>query len=108
LKREKQKKVKNICTFFAMCLRPLTGFLLIYSPSCGILLARRYIMAQLELTREEMTALLKVLQSDYSDLRMEIANTDRKEFRDHLKETKEVLNSVIAKLEKALPVETTE
>jgi hypothetical protein len=71
-------------------------------------LARRNFMAQLNLTNQEVTTLLQILQSDRSDLSMEISNTDRKEFRDQLKETKGVILSIIAKLEMALPAESME
>jgi hypothetical protein len=77
-------------------------------PTIALLLPmiRRNIMAQLDFTHEEIKVLLEILQSDQSDLRMEIANTDRKEFRDHLKETKEVIQAIIQKLERSLPAET--
>jgi hypothetical protein len=62
-------------------------------------------MAQLVLTSHEVMALLEILQSDQSDLRMEIANTDRMEFRDQLKETKMVTQSIIEKLQRSLQEE---
>lgn len=52
-------------------------------------------MLQIDLSREELRILEDVLESYLSDLRMEIADTDRKDFRDGLKERKRVLNAVL-------------
>ncbi|MDH3458600.1 MAG: hypothetical protein OER90_17310 [Gemmatimonadota bacterium] len=52
-------------------------------------------MLQLDLSRDELQILEDVLDSYLSDLRMEIADTDRKDFRDSLKERKRVLNAVL-------------
>ncbi len=46
-------------------------------------------MVQIELTDREVQMLQEILESYLSDLRMEIANTDRMDFREQLK-TKEV------------------
>jgi hypothetical protein len=59
-------------------------------------------MAQLVFTNEEITTLLQTLQSDLSDLRMEIGGTDSKEFRDGLKATEAVIKGIIGKLERSL------
>ena len=56
----------------------------------------------LQVTREESEALALALTSYLSDLRMEIAATDRKEFRDPLKERELQLVSILAKLETLL------
>jgi hypothetical protein len=62
-------------------------------------------MIQLDLSAAEMKTLAEILETAYSDLRMEIADTDSKDFRDMLKERK----AVIAKALDALgrPVVTT-
>ena len=62
-------------------------------------------MAQLVFTDEEVRTLLQTLQSDQSELRMEIGATDSKDFRDQLKETKAVIQGVIEKLERSLQEE---
>jgi len=53
---------------------------------------------QIELDAKEREILKEVLESYLSDLRMEIADTDRMAFRDMLKERKEVLLKVIGAL----------
>lgn len=55
-------------------------------------------MLELDLNTEEQSILKMVLESYLSDLRMEIADTDRMEFRDMLKERKAVLIKVIEAL----------
>ena len=55
-------------------------------------------MLQLDVNDDEKTILKEVLESYLSDLRMEIADTDRMEFRDMLKERKAVLIKVIEAL----------
>ncbi len=55
-------------------------------------------MAGIELTAEEAEALRDLLEHHLSDLRMEIADTDRKDFREQLKERKELLRKIQAKL----------
>ena len=52
-------------------------------------------MIQLDITEEERQVLAGVLQSYLSDLRMEIANTDSYDFRQLLKDRKEVLEKVL-------------
>ena len=51
-------------------------------------------MLELDLSQEEQVILKSLLESELSDLRMEIADTDRMEFRDMLKERKAVLIKV--------------
>lgn len=53
----------------------------------------------LEFTEEETGILREVLRSYLSDLRMEMADTDRKDFRDGLAHRKEVLQGVLGKLD---------
>jgi hypothetical protein len=52
-------------------------------------------MVSLHLTVKEAAILASVLESYLSDLRMEIADTDRLEFRDALKERKDVIQKVL-------------
>jgi hypothetical protein len=56
-------------------------------------------MIQLSLTTQEATELREVLESFVSDLRMEIANTDLKDFRDQLKQRESILNKIIQDLQ---------
>ncbi len=55
-------------------------------------------MIRLEVTEEERQVLVAVLESYLSDLRMEIADTDRMEFREGLKDRKAVLLKVVGQL----------
>ncbi len=55
-------------------------------------------MLELDLDANEKSILKTVLESYLSDLRMEIADTDRMEFRDMLKERKAVLIKVLEAL----------
>ena len=55
-------------------------------------------MVQLELTEEERLILHQLLESCISDLRVEIAGTDSYDYKDMLKQRKEIL----LKLEHAL------
>lgn len=50
---------------------------------------------QVDLTGEEREILQTVLESYLSDLRMEISNTDSKDFREMLKQRKEVVRKVL-------------
>lgn len=65
-------------------------------------------MIELNLTREEAGILIKMLENDLSELRMEIADTEQKDFREQLKEEKRVLLKTVELLkEKSSPtVET--
>ena len=56
-------------------------------------------MIRLELTPDEAATLRDVLADYASDLSMEIAGTDRKDFRDRLKDKKVVLWSVVERLD---------
>lgn len=58
-------------------------------------------MLNLELSASEQAVLRDVLQNAVSELGMEISGTDSKEFRDGLKERREVLHKVIAALDGA-------
>ena len=55
-------------------------------------------MVNLDLTDEEIEVLHIVIDSYLSDLRMEIADTDRKDFREMLKHRKQVLIKVLDEL----------
>ena len=61
-------------------------------------------MVQLDLDEEERAILVTVLESYLSDLRMEIAHTDRMAFRDMLKQRKEVILKALAAISVAEPV----
>lgn len=56
-------------------------------------------MHRLDLSSEEAYVLRDTLQSYLSDLRMEIADTDRRDFRDQLKHRKTILERIAAALE---------
>ncbi len=58
-------------------------------------------MVRLELTEDQAETLREVLDHVLSDLRMEIADTDRKAFRDHLKMRKAHLLGVAEALDAA-------
>lgn len=55
-------------------------------------------MVELTISPKEQEILIEVLRSYLSDLRMEIADTDRMEFREMLKERKAILIKVIEEL----------
>lgn len=57
-------------------------------------------MITLELTDEDQEALREFLERYYHDLRIEIANTDDREFRRHLKQKEEVMRALIDRLKK--------
>ena len=61
-------------------------------------------MLELDLTPEEVAILRRVLTNDLSDLRMEIADTDRLDFRDRLRERKTVLAKVLDGLGEPVPL----
>lgn len=52
-------------------------------------------MIQLDLTDKDQKIITDVLENTLSELRMEIANTDRKAYRDMLKERKAVISRVL-------------
>ncbi len=56
-------------------------------------------MIHLDLTSEEQEVLRNTLESYLSDLRYEIADTDRLEFREQLKAKKAVLEKILAALQ---------
>ncbi|HET6720582.1 MAG TPA: hypothetical protein VFH22_13085 [Rhodocyclaceae bacterium] len=55
-------------------------------------------MVVLELSRDEADMLATMLTADLSDLRMEIAGTDKKEWRDGLKLREVFLNQLLGRL----------
>jgi hypothetical protein len=55
-------------------------------------------MFQLDLKPEEQEILMSILEVCLSDLRMEIADTDSMDYRDVLKERKQVLIKALAAL----------
>jgi len=55
-------------------------------------------MIELKLTNEEATNLKDVLTNYVSDLRMEIADTDKFEFREELKKKKKFLVDLIDRI----------
>lgn len=55
-------------------------------------------MLRLELTEEEAAVLRETLMSCVMDLRMEIANTDRLDFREALKRNKQTLHAIAERL----------
>jgi hypothetical protein len=56
-------------------------------------------MAALELTHEEAGALLEILRSYLSDLRLEIGDTKKLAFREDLKKREAFIKKVIERLE---------
>jgi len=56
-------------------------------------------MVSLDLTTEEQEILAKALSIYLSDLRMEIGNTEQKDFRDSLKNEEETLHRILESLE---------
>jgi hypothetical protein len=53
---------------------------------------------ELNLTAEEFELLREMLDNYLSDLRMEIADTDRAPYRDRLKEHKLAIENILAKI----------
>ncbi len=56
---------------------------------------------EIPLNSEEVAILRETLSADVSDLGMEIADTDRKDFRETLKRRKKVLMEILQKLSRA-------
>lgn len=56
-------------------------------------------MLQLKLSAEEKQILIETLQMSFTDLGMEIADTDQQDYREVLKQRKQVLGKVIQALE---------
>ncbi|MFH2013131.1 MAG: cyclic nucleotide-binding domain-containing protein [Pseudomonadota bacterium] len=61
-------------------------------------------MSHIEITQEEVGMLLDILQKDLSALAMEIAFTDRKDFREFLKKRKEFMEGFIPRLQVELAI----
>lgn len=57
-------------------------------------------MPDLNLTDDEREFLIRLLENDLSDLRMEIVDTDNMKFKQMLRENKALLTSIIEKLKK--------
>jgi hypothetical protein len=58
-------------------------------------------MIQLMLTKEEQELLMDILENEKSDLRMEIADTDRLGYREMLKKRENLMKAIQQKLEQA-------
>ena len=56
-------------------------------------------MTRIELTTDQVAALRRALELYLGELRMEIADTDQKDFRDGLKQEKGLLADVLTQLE---------
>jgi len=59
-------------------------------------------MIQLMITEEERELLMDILENDISDLRMEIADTDRRGYREMLKNREILMKNIQQKLDQAL------
>ncbi len=57
-------------------------------------------MIRVDLTAEERDVLHNILSNYVSDLRMEIADTDRQDFRETIRKQKEILQKIIDALGK--------
>ena len=60
-----------------------------------------HIMSSLR-SQEERELLIEILENDISDLRMEIADTDRREYREMLKNREVLMKKIQQKLEQSL------
>ncbi|HQN43089.1 MAG TPA: hypothetical protein PLA25_03065 [Anaerolineaceae bacterium] len=58
-------------------------------------------MVRLELSPEQYQLLVELLESCLSDLRMEIVDTDRIDYKDMLKDRKDILLSLLETLRSA-------
>lgn len=58
-------------------------------------------MILLKFTEEERALLVELLESDISELRMEIADTDRREYREMLKSREALMKKMEEKLSQA-------
>ncbi|HVO94308.1 MAG TPA: hypothetical protein VMT22_15775 [Terriglobales bacterium] len=58
-------------------------------------------MPKLELTTDEASLLKEILESDLSELRMEIAGTDLQTFRNKLSKNEEIIKQLIDRLEQS-------
>jgi hypothetical protein len=61
---------------------------------------RRNTMIRLELTDDDAKVLKNALESYLSDLRMEVADTDRQNFRDELKQEETTIKKILGALAK--------
>ena len=59
-------------------------------------------MIQLMITEEERELLMDILENEISDLRMEIANTDRRGYREMLKNREVLMKDIQQKLDQTL------
>jgi len=59
-------------------------------------------MSTLDLTREEERHLLEIMERYYPSLRIEVVNTDDREFRRALKQRETFMKDLIARLKAAL------
>ena len=55
-------------------------------------------MIQLDVGKQEVLILIETLETDVSDLRMEIADTDSMDYREMLKDKKEALKRILESL----------
>ena len=58
-------------------------------------------MLQIQLSRQEKKVLAEFLKESISDLGMEIADTDRQDFREQIKGRRDVLARLLAVVEKS-------
>ncbi len=58
-------------------------------------------MSKLELTHEEIEALVAFIERYLPDLRVEIANTDQREFRKFLKQREEFIRAILQRLQQS-------
>jgi len=58
-------------------------------------------MPAIELTAEERRVLLEILERSHHNLRLEIVNTDHREFRRELKQREILMQELIARLKAA-------
>lgn len=59
-------------------------------------------MIQFMITEEERELLMDILETDISELRMEIADTDRREYREMLKNREVLMKNIQQRLDQAL------
>jgi hypothetical protein len=63
-------------------------------------------MITVDITQEEEKILCDMLEGCIEDLRTEILDTDRNEYKDMLKKRKLILQKIFASLSQAVPQET--
>jgi hypothetical protein len=71
-------------------------------PSSSLRERRRDNMSKLELTREEEKQLLEILERYYPSLRIEVVNTDDREFRRSLKQREAFMKDLIGRLKASM------